>query len=57
MKYTFVGVDDWLRKLFEDENGVEFVDVDGQLHTINRYEDWAEPCAPIGVPTPEIETK
>ena len=50
MQLTFVGVDDWSRKLYKTETGLILVDVDGVLHTMTP--DWGEPCDPTNLRTP-----
>ena len=50
---TFIGYDDWKRKLFKTEDGTILVDVDGVLHTINDPDGWAEPCCPTEIKTPK----
>lgn len=54
---TFVGYDDWDRALFETKGGITVVDVDGELCSINYYEDWAEPNYPLGYSTPAVKRK
>lgn len=52
--FKYTGIDDFHRKLFKSEKtGVVYVDVDGELHTRNISQGFAEPGFPIGVKTPE----
>ena len=48
---TYIGEDDWSRKLFKTKSGIVLVDVDGELYT--RTQDWGEPDFPTGFETPE----
>ena len=52
---TFVGYDDWNRKLFKTKSGILVVDVDDELYSICDPEGWAEPWYPLGYATPEME--
>ena len=47
---TYIGEDDWSRKLFKTKSGIVLVDVDGELYT--RTQDWGEPDFPTGFENP-----
>lgn len=51
---TYIGLDDWSRRLFKTKNDAVLVDVEGELYTVTP--DWGEPCSPTGIKTPEQET-
>ena len=51
---TYIGLDDWSRRLFKTENDAILVDVEGELYTTTP--DWGEPCSPTGIKTPELES-
>ena len=53
--YKYVGNDDWSRDLFKGLNGINYVDIDGELYTINNSYGFSEPAFPIGIKTPIVQ--